>query len=187
MSKTKLSVHLTFLLRHQPEAAGLDMDLHGWVDIDQLITNINAQGRFSLNRELLDEIVATDNKGRFRISDDGRRIKACQGHSIPWVIPELTCCEPPEVLYHGTTVKAYNQILASGAISRMKRHAVHMQADPEKAWQSAERWHIAPALLRIDAARMAQDGFEFGVSDNDVWCTESVPCEYILEALYSRE
>ena len=30
----------------------------------------------------------------------------------------------------------------SGYISKMKRHAVHMQALEEKAWQSAKRWHI---------------------------------------------
>lgn len=88
MSKQKTSVHLSYLLRHAPEAAELDMDRHGWVSVSQLISNVNASGKAKLTTELLQEIVATDNKGRYRFSPDGKRIKACQGHSIPWVEPE---------------------------------------------------------------------------------------------------
>ena len=42
-------------------------------------------------------------KGRFLFSEDGQRIKAYQGHTIPWVQPELEPLPPPQLLYHGTT------------------------------------------------------------------------------------
>lgn len=181
----KLSVYLCMLLRHDPGAAGLDMDVHGWVSVDQLIRGVNENSRFRLDRSLLEAIVADDSKGRYRFSEDGSRIKCCQGHSVEWVIPELTYKAPPEMLYHGTTTEAREKILASGEISRMKRHAVHMQADFAKAWQSAARWHgKTPVVLVIDAAAMAADGFTFGVSENGVWCTERVPRNYIRECLY---
>ena len=38
-------------------------------------------------------------------------------------------------------------------------------------------------VLKIDAAAMYADGARFGVSDNDVWCTEAVPVRYILAVL----
>ena len=139
MSKEKTSIHLSYLLRHAPEAAELDMDRHGWVSVSQLISNVNASGKAKLTTEMLQEIVATDNKGRYRFSADGKRIKACQGHSIPWVEPELEARTPREYLYHGTTTEALQDIMKSGAILKMSRHAVHMQADINKAWQSAER------------------------------------------------
>ena len=183
MSKNKLSVYISYLLRHRPEDLSLSMDAHGWVSVEELIQRINDGGKYRLTREALDEIVRTDNKGRFRYSADGTRIKACQGHSIPWVEPELRYGAPPSVLYHGTTRDAWEKIMHSGQISKMNRHAVHMQADVEKAWQSARRWRRVPVVLKIDAGRMHASGMVFGVSDNGVWCTESVPTDFILAVL----
>ena len=173
MTKKGVSFYLSYLLRHHPDDLNLDMDIHGYVDVESLISRINDQGRYHLSRQLLDEVVATDSKGRYRYSKDGQRIKACQGHSIPWVEPELAIMAPPEYLYHGATTEALEQILQSGAIMKMNRHAVHMQEDPEKAWKSARRWKgKSPAVLKIAAAELATQGVVFGKSENDVWCCE---------------
>ena len=188
MSKEKTSIHLSYLLRHAPEAAELDMDRHGWVSVSQLISNVNASGKAKLTTEMLQEIVATDNKGRYRFSADGKRIKACQGHSIPWVEPELEARTPPEYLYHGTTTEALQDIMKSGAILKMSRHAVHMQADINKAWKSAERRkNKTPVVLKIAAGRMSQNHFVFSISENGVWFCERVSTEYIEEFLYSKD
>ena len=111
-------------------------------------------------------------------------IKRSKSLCIPWVEPELNYCEPPEFLYHGTTTKALEAIEESGAIKKMKRHAVHMQADIGKAWQSAERWHKTPVVLKIAASGMAHDGYSFGVTENEVWFTEEVPVKYICDKIY---
>ena len=183
MGHNRLSIYLSYLLRHNPGELNLDMDKHGWVSVKQLIDSINQQGRYVITNALLEEIVTTDSKGRYRFSDDGLRIKACQCHSLDWVEPELSWREPPVVLYHGTTAQACREIILSGAINRMKRHAVHMQSSKIKAWQSAKRWKKTPVILVIDAQRMARDGYRFGVSENDVWCVEAVPVEYIVDAI----
>ena len=65
----------------------------------------------------------------------------------------------------------------------MKRHAVHMQDDESKAWQSAVRRHLTPVVLKIDAEEMYRAGFVFGKTENNVWCTESVPIKFIVEQL----
>ena len=182
-----VSRYLCFLLRHHPEAAELDMDpCGGWVLVDQLIRNINAIGTYRLSLEELQSIVATDRKGRYRFSEDGSRIKACQGHSIPWVTPELHILPPPDFLYHGTNSEALQSIMRGGAILRMERHAVHMQADAAAAWKSARRWKgKTPVVIKIAASAMQQDGYVFSVSDNAVWFCETVPTSYITELLWS--
>lgn len=186
MGKTETSVYLSYLLRHHPEAANLDMDEHGWVSVSQLIDHVNAAGKYALSPDFLRDIVQTDDKGRYRFSPDGARIKACQGHSIPWVIPEMEWREPPQYLYHGTTADAWEKIQSSGGISRMQRHAVHMQSNEKKAWQSAKRWHRIPVVLKIDAAQMFADDIAFGLTENEVWCCDAVPTEYIVEVILEQ-
>lgn len=181
--KKHISVHLCKLLRHNPQALGLHMDEHGWVDTRELVEKVNNEPRWSLTMEQLEQIVANDDKGRYRFSPDKSRIKCCQGHSIPWVTPELEYGVPPAVLYHGTHQEASQKILESGGISRMNRHGVHMTADPEMAWRSARRWGRKPVLLEVDAKGMQEQGFLFGCSENQVWCTETVPAAYILRII----
>ena len=182
--KNGLSMYMSFLLRHHPESIGLDMDEHGWVFVDQLIKGINDGGKYTLDLERLERIVAEDSKGRYRLSEDKAKIKACQGHSISWVKPELKFDKPPEYLYHGTTTEALDKIMESGAIMKMSRHAVHMQADMEKAWQSALRWRKKPVVLKIAAQKLYEAGGVFGETDNHVWCIENVPVKYIEEQIY---
>ncbi len=174
------AVFVTRLLRHEPELAGLYMDSHGWVSVQELIDGVNAADGHILTAGMLEEIVRTDKKGRFRFDEAHERIRACQGHTIPWVVPELTYPDPPERLWHGTTEEAWELIQSSGHISRMERHAVHMQAEQGKAWQSAKRWRRPPVLLEIDAQAMHRDGIALGMSDNGVWCAESVPLRYVV-------
>ncbi len=188
MPNVRFSVYLSYLLRHRPDDLALNMDIHGWVAVDELIEKINSGGKFHINHSFLDAVVQEDDKGRFRFDSSHKRIKACQGHSIPWVVPELTMAHPPQYLYHGTTQKAYEQIKASGAIMRMKRHAVHMQADESRAWLSAKRWSgQVPVVLKIAASEMADAGFTFGVTENDVWCSEQVPLAFIKSVLELKE
>ena len=187
MNKNKISKFLCLLLRHSPEKAHLDMDEHGWVSVEQLISGVNTTGEFTITKKLLEEIVDEDEKGRYRFNDKHDKIKCCQGHSIPWVIPELDYRKPPEYLYHGTNTDALKGIMTSGSINKMKRHAVHMQADISKAWQSAERWNNkTPVVLKIAANDMYKEGYQFGVTENNVWCIENIPVKYICEQIYSK-
>lgn len=183
--KKDVSIYISFLLRHKPEDIGLAMDNHGWVSADDLINGINRKGIYSMDKEKLEELVQQDSKGRYRFNETHTKIKACQGHSIPWVEPELDYQEPPRYLYHGTTTAATEKIMASGAIRKMSRHAVHMQADVQKAWASAVRWHLTPVVLKIDAKAMYRAGFSFGKTENEVWCTDLIPVEFIAGKIYN--
>lgn len=187
MAGTKnVSVYLCYILRHCPEEIpNLEMDKHGWVDTGKLIEGINRTGKYTIDMESLEEIVRTDNKGRYEFSSDKSRIKCRQGHSVN-VIPELEYREPPKFLYHGTHSKNYEKIMESGYVSKMSRHHVHLQEKEEKAWQSAERWHQTPVLLKIDAEKMGKEGYSFGVTANGVWCVDEIPTRYICEVIQKK-
>ena len=183
MSGNGLSIYLSYLLRHNPDDLLLTMDCQGWVSVEALLDGINRRGKYKINKEILESIVENDSKGRYRISEDGQKIKACQGHSVPWVQPELDYKVPPSILYHGTTWSAYQEILYSGAINKMSRHAVHLTASEKQAWQSARRRKMRAVVLKIDAVSMHNNGYSFGVSENDVWCVDAVPVEFIMDVL----
>uniref|UniRef100_UPI0015FFC35A RNA 2'-phosphotransferase n=1 Tax=Stieleria mannarensis TaxID=2755585 RepID=UPI0015FFC35A len=75
-SKDKLvsiSKFLSLVLRHRPEVIGAKLDPEGWLAIDELITQANAHGK-AITLELLHEVVATNDKKRFALSEDSLRI-----------------------------------------------------------------------------------------------------------------
>ena len=65
----------------------------------------------------------------------------------------------------------------------MSRHAVHLSAVEDRAWQSARRRKTRAVVLKIDAAGMYNQGYVFGVSENEVWCTEAIPVQFVAEVL----
>ncbi len=72
---TKISKFLSFILRHHPESIGVKLDPEGWLNIDELVKNANANGK-SMTLAQLHEVVANSEEMRFDLSDDGQRIRA---------------------------------------------------------------------------------------------------------------
>lgn len=176
-SAKRLSKFLSFVLRHHPEAIGLQLDKAGWVEVSDLMLKAAEAGR-PFTRAGLEDVVATNDKRRFAFSPDGSQIRASQGHSLP-VDLELTSVQPPEVLFHGTGQGAVETILAIG-LSSMARQHVHLSADPVTA-EAVGRRHGRPVVLEVAAGRMRQDGIDFFVSANGVWLTPAVPPGYISQ------
>lgn len=174
-SLVRVSKFLSLVLRHDPSAAGVALDDAGWVAVDALIAGANAAG-VALDRATLERVVAENDKKRFALSPDGRRIRASQGHSVE-VALGLPPVEPPPVLYHGTATRFLDDIRSAGLVSRARQH-VHLSADEETAVAVGTR-HGRPAVLRVDAARMHADGHVFHRSENGVWLTDAVPARYL--------
>ena len=171
----KRSKLLSLVLRHNPAHLQLELDRHGWAEIEILLERMNNRG-ITTSRELLDEIVESNNKQRFRLSDDGLKIRANQGHSID-IDLELEQLSPPEFLYHGTALTSVPSILQTG-IQKRKRQHVHLSADRETAHLVGSR-HGKPQILTISSNEMTEKGFLFYRSENGVWLTDEVPPEFI--------
>ena len=107
------SKFISLILRHKPEAIGITLDEHGWADVRKLIDGINQSEGHTLNMEMLEEIVRTDEKQRYSFNEDHTLIRANQGHSIP-VDVELEEKTPPDILWHGTGEKYVVSIDAQG-------------------------------------------------------------------------
>lgn len=175
-TKKRLSKFLSFELRHHPDAIGIELDSSGWVDVDVLLHQIDLQSRGQITRDQLNEIVETNEKQRFSFSEDGKRIRANQGHSVV-VTLGYKPSTPPELLYHGTVAKALDGIRSRGLL-RLTRHHVHLSADRETAENVGQR-RGKPVVLLVKAGEMHRDGFSFFLSKNGVWLTEHVPALFL--------
>lgn len=174
MALTHISKYIALILRHHPEQAGVTLDSAGWAQVDELLAGVNR--RYRLTRAQLDEIVRTDSKQRYAYSEDGARIRANQGHSVP-VDVGLTQAPPPERLWHGTAERFLPSIRQKGLLPGSRLY-VHLSADPETARAVGSR-HGRPAVLAVDSGEMARRGFVFLRSANGVWLTARVPPEFL--------
>lgn len=171
----KLSVFISLVLRHKPDAAGINLDEHGWANVEELIYGINSTGR-KINIEVLEEIVKTDNKQRYSFNENKTLIRANQGHSIP-VDVELTEQKPPDFLYHGTADRFIKAIMTEG-LKPMSRLYVHLSKDIETAIKVGNR-HGKPVVLKVHSGQMYQKGIKFYLSENGVWLTKNVDAKYL--------
>ncbi len=171
----KISKHLSYVLRHKPEASNLTMDKQGWVEVEELLSNIP----FKITRAELDSIVESNDKKRFSYSEDGTKIKAAQGHSNTLGVKiEMNKVVPPFILYHGTAEKNVDSIRKSGLV-RGRRDHVHLSETTETALNVGSR-HGKPVIFEVNARVMHTDGFEFYLSDNGVFLTDQVPPKYLF-------
>ncbi|MFC5468973.1 RNA 2'-phosphotransferase [Cohnella suwonensis] len=166
---------LSYVLRHQPSAAGIELDANGWADVEALLAGCKIAGK-NIDRASLDRIVMENGKQRYALNEDRTKIRANQGHSVP-VDVELARREPPDMLYHGTASRFLASIRSEGILKRSRQH-VHLSADERTALEVGNR-HGQGILLRIDAAAMHRDGHPFYLSANGVWLCDVVPSKYI--------
>lgn len=182
MSLQDTSRFMSLILRHKPETIGISLDEHGWANVDELIAGIAKTHEF--NREILEEIVRTDNKQRYSFNEDKTLIRANQGHSIP-VDVELEEVEPPEYLYHGTGEKFREAIDVEG-LKPKSRLYVHLSADIDTAVKVGSR-HGKPVVFRVWSGWMHRNGFQFYRSVNGVWLTKYVPTKYIKRETFDEK
>ena len=172
----KTSRFISLILRHKPEAIGISLDEHGWADVKDLIAGINRSEGHSLDMDLLEEIVRTDEKQRYSFNNDHSLIRANQGHSIP-VDVELEEKTPPDILWHGTGEKYVSSIDTQGLIPK-SRLFVHLSSDMETARKVGSR-HGKPVIYEINCRSMTEDGHHFFLSANHIWLVKGVPPQYL--------
>ena len=171
-----LSKFLSLILRHKPETIGIILDDHGWANVDEVIEGIKRSGK-QFDLDLLNRVVAENDKKRFSFNDDKTKIRANQGHS-KLVDVELEEKIPPKILYHGTQEKNSSSIAAQGLL-KMNRLYVHLSNDLETAVKVADRRIGEKIIYEIDTAAMIKEGYKFFQSVNNVWLTDHVPPKFL--------
>lgn len=178
MNKNKLidlSRFLSYVLRHKPEAIGLNMESDGWVRVEELLAKMSVNGK-DITLDVLEIIVQQDDKQRYSFNSDKTLIRANQGHSIE-IDLNLEPVDPPKYLYHGTTGRNLESIRKSGLL-KQQRHHVHLSENTDTAKRVGARYG-KPVILKIFAGDMVRAGHTFYCSDNNVWLTDAVPPEFI--------
>ena len=173
---TEISRFLSYVLRHEPQAIGLELDCEGWAQISDLIAGAKRSGH-ELDEASIRMIVESNDKKRFAISGDGLCIRAVQGHSTASVSIAFTEKVPPEILYHGTATRFVESIMSEG-LKAGKRQYVHLSEDRQTAVAVGQRYG-KPAVLEIRALRMHRQGSRFFQAENGVWLTGGVPSSFI--------
>jgi putative RNA 2'-phosphotransferase len=166
---------LSWILRHAAGKVGLVLDDEGWAEVDGVLRCAEKQG-IALTATSLQEIVSADEKGRYEISSDGKRIRAVYGHSVP-VQPAWSPEVPPRRLYHGTAIHLLESIL-NGGLRPGRRRFVHLSTTPEAAAQVGRR-HGRPVVLEVDTAGMHEDGVRFYRAGKEIWLVEEVPFQFL--------
>ena len=133
-----VSKRLSWLLRHGALESNLHMDAAGWSRLDDVLDVMR------IRRDLLDAVVAGNNKSRFTVDDDGKHIRAVQGHSTegtPVTADALeaswTRVHPDDALIHGTRLDVLQPILDDGLTPQARTH-VHLAASSTSS--SSPRW-----------------------------------------------
>ncbi len=170
----KTSKFLSLVLRHQPDKIGICLDEQGWVAVDVLLSAAK------IGRDELELVVSTNSKKRFEFNEDKTMIRACQGHSVP-VELGLEELVPPARLYHGTAKRFLDSISRTG-ITKQSRTHVHLSADIDIA-RSVGRRHGSPVILVLNSELMHKEGYKFFKSTNNVWLTDEVPFNFVLETI----
>jgi putative RNA 2'-phosphotransferase len=168
----KISQFLSYVLRHKPESIGLTLNKNGWASVAEILNN----SKLSFSMEELKQVVEKNDKKRFSFNENLTQIKANQGHSVK---VELAFQEiiPPETLYHGTAKRFIKSIQQQGLL-KGGRHHVHLSKDIQTASNVGKR-HGNVVILLIDTKQMYQDGYQFYLSDNQIYLVDYVPSNYL--------
>lgn len=167
---------LSWLLRHDVKAFELRglIDEHGWRSVDEICRD------FNYTRELLDEIVDTNNKKRYEYNEDKTKIRARQGHSIAVDVEmkeDTTITETNRYLYHGTSSRFIESIKEEGLVPQSRLY-VHLSPDVETAEKVGKRHGGKTCVIVVDAWQMKCDGEKIYLSNNGVYNVKKVDPKY---------
>lgn len=177
--ETKISKFVSLVLRHKPENIGLTLSKDGWANVDELIEKIKSIGK-NIDKDILERVVLYNDKKRFSFNENHTLIRANQGHSINADL-QFEEKEPPEILFHGTSINNIDSIKQEG-IKKMGRLHVHLSLTEEIAKKVGERYG-KPAIIKINAKKMYEDGIKFYLSENKVWLCDYVDSKYIIDII----
>jgi putative RNA 2'-phosphotransferase len=171
----RISKHMSLLLRHTPEAAGLSLDPEGYVHVNDLVAALRRYVPDATTDTVLNVIADVEpQKQRFAIVND--YVRANYGHSLADQIA-YSPAQPPDTLFHGTSTAAIASILANG-LHPMSRQYVHLTPDQQLAIAVGSR-HGKPRLIRVDAHSAFADGQVFYEANRSFWLVASLAPRYL--------
>lgn len=167
----RISKAMSYVLRHGAIKEGIEITPDGWVSMDDLLAYLKT------TREVVDQVVAENNKKRFEV--EGDLIRAAQGHSMV-VTPEAMEAtwakfEGSGIIYHGTNFDALAGIAEKGIVSVRRTH-VHLADSLSSLVGKRSNVQL---FLHVSTDKLRASGQEIFRSSNGVVLVRHVPTRCI--------
>ena len=156
--RKRLSKYLSLVLRHRPEAAGVELDARGRCPIELLAAAASRALRFPVDRAAIEELARPAPGEKVRFELDGDLVRAGHGHSLS--VDGYRRVEPTAPLYHATVRSALPAIRRDG-LRAMRRQKVHLAHDRAITLEAARRRGPDTVLIEVDVAAAAAAGVRF--------------------------
>ena len=140
----RMSKTMSFLLRHKPEAADIELDEQGYADVGSLAVGVAQLMRCEVTVQQVTQLVHSSRVVRFELRGD--RIRAVRDRHPP---------RPgaPDILYHACTAEMVSEYRSMGALRHPGGRPSWLSADEGQAWRAAHRMDGEPRVLYVDTAR----------------------------------
>ena len=169
----RITRSLAFMLRHQPEKFDLDLDPHGFADLEDVVHALNERLGEAVSEADVREAVLSGDRVRYEIQDE--RIRALYGHSIP--VEPGPSSKPPEVLFVAIPEQDVDRAQRYG-LRGGRRRFLHLALTKEDACDSGRRTSRHYTVLRIRALDAWEEGIAF-YDRKALWLAEEVPTHLI--------
>jgi putative RNA 2'-phosphotransferase len=178
----RLSKLLAFVLRHRPDAIGVELDGEGWADVTLLLERLNGSGRLPapLDRAGLERVLAAD--GAFRFVIEGSRVRARAGHTANGVhLTRLQPADPPDFVFFGTPRERLSQQLSARGLEAEPGRMLRLFESERSARRAALGGRRGKArVLVIEGQRAQRAGVVFFQGEAGVFLTRAVPRRFLL-------
>lgn len=193
---------LAHMLRHHPEQYLLEVDAHGWADLESVVIALRCRERewSRLSRQELEQWIAMMPVRRFETQRG--RVRALYGHSLRNVVVGVIR-RPPNILWHGTTAELSPVIQTNGLLP-IRRRFVHLTSDRRYAedvarskvglqfrdetnlevelnskFASEESGSDDGVILTVFAEEAFRAGIKFRQANEQVWLAQSIPSRFV--------
>lgn len=187
---TNISKTMCYLLRHEGEKHGLNIESSGFVNLEELL-NCPKIKKLRVTEDIVKFIVETDEKGRYElVNRPPYFIRAVQGHSTKKVKDEeildpLTDIFDYPVVVHGTYFEAW-KIIKQAGLNKMTRNCIHFSIGYKKDdhVQSGMR-NDCEVFIEINAVQAFYNDIKFFISKNKVILTQGL--DGVLNPVYFKK
>jgi putative RNA 2'-phosphotransferase len=166
---------MAFLLRHQPERGGLELDGDGWVQVADLARGASKLLKTRIEPGQVTHLVEHAEVRRFEVRGDRIRALSREGERRPR--PSI-----PDILYHATTSDRVDRLRKKGVLTVARNRPVYLSPDEPGAWRAAHRLSgERPVVLYVDASRARRRGVHFQCNRrNGLFVARSIPFRHVL-------
>lgn len=176
----RITRSLAYMLRHQPDKFGLQLDAHGFGEIQDVVAALGEKLGEPITAADLEEAIAAGDRPRYEIR--GTTVRALYGHSIQVEPGEPS--QPPEFLYVGIDSRDATRATQFG-LRGGRRRFLHLALNVDDAREAGRRAGREYAVVRIYALDAWEDGVNF-YDRRALFLAEQIPTQF-LEVLETHD